>query len=311
MAFPTGETSTELGLAEIARHPAVGAFQSAEWTIDPYTGCELACVCCPVRLDELDFSAWRRFEASVGVNLKAVKAFIQKVSPEEPRGCRVVLGRRTEPWQQAEEKFRLTRSLLAKLAAARELDLRADTRSSLIARDAELLSRIAARGRVVVSFSIACADDRITRLVEPSAPSALRRLSAMEALARAGLTVGLSISPVLPGLDPDELGLEPLLTRAASAGARFASLRWMELAPEQRERLLRHASTAFPESATRIRRVLGRRPADARLRAARELDFRARCRALGLLAEDELGASNGAARTPPTQLLLFSPPSFR
>ena len=149
MAFPTGETSTELGLAKIARHPAVGAFQSAEWTIDPHTGCELACVCCPVRLDELDFSAWRRFEASVGVNLKAVKAFIQKVSPEELRGCRVVLGRRTEPWQQAEEKFRLTRSLLAKLAAARELDLRADTRSSLIARDAELLSRIAARGRAL------------------------------------------------------------------------------------------------------------------------------------------------------------------
>src|SRR5215472_3413268 len=102
MALPTGDTSTELGLAEVARHPAVGGFQSAEWKIDPYTGCELACIFCPVRLDEPDFSAWRRFEARVGVNLKAVKAFVQGVPPEELRGCRVVLGRRSEPWQQAE-----------------------------------------------------------------------------------------------------------------------------------------------------------------------------------------------------------------
>src|SRR5262249_13200579 len=154
-------------------------------------------------------------------------------------------------------------------------------------------------------FSIACADDKITRLIEPRAPSVLRRFSAMEALARAGLTVGLSISPVLPGLDPDELGLHLLLTRAANAGARFASLRCLELAPGQRERMLRHASAAYPGWAARIRRVLGRRPADAELKAVRELDFRARCRALGLLAEDELGADDAAAHTAPAQLPLF------
>ncbi len=312
MILPTGDTSSEPGLAEVASHPPVAAGKSAEWTIDPYTGCEFGCVFCPVRLDEPDFSAWRRFEARVGVNLRAVTAFIQSVTPEELHGGRVVLGTRSEPWQQAEEKFRLTRSLLAKLAGAQRLTLRANTRSSLIARDTDLLLRIASRGRVAISFSIACADDRVTRLVEPRAPSVLRRLAAMEALARAGLTVGLTISPVFAGLDPDELGLDLLLTRAAHAGARFASMRWMDLTPGQRGRFLRYASAASPESAARFRRILGRRAGDAQFRATWESEFDNRCRALGLVGEEELGEGQGGerARSKPTQLPLFLAPSL-
>jgi DNA repair photolyase len=303
-----GQTASELvATPENGGSSAVRAGNQAGWTVDPYTGCELGCVFCPVRLDEQDFPAWRRFEARVGVNLRAVKSFIERVSPEELHGCRVVLGSRSEPWQPAEEKFRLTRSLLAALGEARNLELRANTRSSLVARDIDLLLRIASRGQVSVVFSISCADERITRLMEPKAPSVLRRLAAMEALARAGLSVGLSISPVMAGLDPEEIGLDGLLTRAAHAGARFASMRWMELGPGQRERFLTYATTAFPASASRFRRILGRRALESEARAEWESQFHQHCLALGLVEDPASGPAS--TRSAAAQLPLFSGPS--
>ena len=306
MAFADGEqTSTERVLAEShGSYSVVSAGAQSSWTVDPYTGCEFGCVFCPVRLDEQSFPAWRSFEARVGVNLRAVKSFIGRVSLGELHGCRVVLGSRSEPWQPAEERFRLTRSLLVALAEGRNLEVRANTRSSLVARDIDLLLRIASRGQLSVVFSISCADERITRLMEPKAPSVLRRLAAMEALARAGLTVGLSISPVMAGLDPEELGLEALLSRAAHAGARFASMRWMELGPGQRERFLSYATAAFPGSASRFRRVIGRRALEGQFRAEWESQFRQHCQALGLLEDPVAGA-----RSSPAQLPLFSRPS--
>src|SRR6266852_1889850 len=78
-------------------------------TIDPYQGCEFACAFCPVRLIETDFVRWRRFERRVGINASATKEFIADVSARESHGLSVVLGARAEPWQQAEERFRLTR----------------------------------------------------------------------------------------------------------------------------------------------------------------------------------------------------------
>ncbi len=308
MPFADGEqTSTERVLAESDGSAfAVSTGGQSGWTVDPYTGCEFGCVFCPVRLDEQSFPAWRSFEARVGVNLRAVKSFIERVPSEELHGCRVVLGSRSEPWQQAEERFRLTRSLLAALAEARNLELRANTRSSLVARDIDLLLRIASRGQVSVVFSISCADERITRLMEPKAPSVLRRLAAMEALARAGLTVGLSISPVMAGLDPEELGLEALLTRAAHAGARFASMRWMELGPGRRERFLAYATAAFPGSGSRFRRIIGRRASAGESRAEWESQFRQHCQTLGLLEGSESNATG--SRSAPAQLPLFSMP---
>jgi DNA repair photolyase len=258
------------------------------WALNPYEGCELGCVYCPLRLDRKDFSAWRAFEQRIGVKTNAVATLARELRSDGLDGRPVVLGAGPDPWQPAEEHFRLTRSILEAMNEAviqlPEIDLRIRTRSSLIARDTDLLIKLAARGRVTVAFSIASLDERINRLLEPKAPSAFRRLAALEALARAGLTVGVNVGPVMPGLDEDELGLEPLLTRAANAGARFAELAPLRFGPGQRETFLTQATLAYPEAASRFRRVIGRRavglPEDDRaLRAS----FDGLCTRMGLV----------------------------
>jgi len=291
----------------LARDGARAEHLPWELTIDPYQGCEFACAFCPLRLNETDFVRWRRFERRVGINASATKQFIADVSARESRGLSVVLGVRAEPWQQAEERFRQTRSVLEALAKADRVHLRAITRSSLIARDVDVLRRIAARGSVSITLAIACLDDRVNRMMEPHAPSALRRLAAMEALAGSGLQVGLLVSPIFAGLDRDELGLEPLLTRAANAGTRFAGMGFLELKPEQRQILVRHFTAAYPRSAARFRRILGRRPSsdEARARVAKEFD--GHCRRLGLLPLERMDEPTHISFSGPSQLSLFAP----
>lgn len=253
------------------------------WTVNPYEGCEFACTHCHARLERKEFADWRTFETRVKVKTNAVEAFLQDLRAEDFERRQVVLGTFSEPWQQAEENFRVTRALLEAMTRVEGVDLRINTRSSLIARDSDILRQIGRKGRVTVVFSIPSMDERINRLMEPRAPSAFRRLAAMEALARAGISVGLNVSPVLLGLDEEELGLQTLLSRAANAGARFAGMKLMSFGPGQRETFLNHVTQAYPESGTRFRRVLGRRPPSEDERAALHAHFNLQCQQHGLL----------------------------
>lgn len=229
------------------------------WTVNPYEGCEFACTHCHTRLDHKDFDDWRSFEQRIQVRTNAAENFLHQVRSEDFERRQVVLGTNAEPWQQAEEQYRVTRGLLEAMTQVEGVDLRINTRSSLIARDTDVLRQIGKKGRVTVAFSIPSMDERINRLIEPRAPSAFRRLAAMEALARAGISVGLMVAPVMVGLDEEELGMETLITRAAHAGARFAGMSLMTFGPGQRELFLQHVTQAYPEHGTRFRRVLGRR----------------------------------------------------
>jgi DNA repair photolyase len=295
---------TELRVGSLLRQEADGGGRW-QWVINPYQGCGFGCTFCPLRLDREDLASWRAHERQVGVKVNAVEALLRDLRSEDVRGRQVVLGTTTEPWQQAEESFRLTRSILTALTELDGLELKINTRSSLIARDLDLLLQLAAKGRVTVTLSIASLDERVNRLLEPKAPSAFRRLAALEALARAGLEVGLMVAPVMPGLDEDELGLESLLIRAANAGARFAGMRPMQFGPGQRENFLAHVTATYPEHASRFRRIIGRRsPGEDELRALAQT-FDHHCQRLGLQPLAQLAAPRPAAKVAAAQLNLF------
>jgi DNA repair photolyase len=256
---------------------AAEAQGSWHWAVNPYEGCEFGCTFCHARLDRKEAADWRSFEQRIRVKTNAVEAFGRDLRAEDFEERQVVLGTSSEPWQQAEEHFRVTRSLLEAMARADGVDLRINTRSSLIARDTDLLKEINRKGQVTVAFSIASMDEKVNRLMEPKAPSAFRRLAAMEALARAGVAVGLVVAPLFPGLEEDELGLETLVHRASNAGARFAGMRIMEFGPGQRENFLAHVTREFPDDATRFRRIIGRRAPTAEETAALAEQFEAAC----------------------------------
>lgn len=278
---------------------------SWHWRLDPYEGCQFACTHCPVRLDRTEFRHWREFESRIAVKVNAAQVLREELRAEDFNGHQIALGENADPWQQAEEHVRLTRALLSVLAEEEGLDLRLTTRSSLIARDGDLLKTLAARNRMSIAFALPSLDERINRLVEPRAPSALRRLAAMEGLARLGLQVGLWVAPVLPGLDEDELQLKALLTRAANAGARFAGIHWLAFDQPQRDNFLRQVTAAYPDASTRFRRVIGRRAPSPEELQSLERGFGLLCRSLGLHPMAEAQAPRPPQAPRATQLALF------
>jgi DNA repair photolyase len=77
-----------------------------------------------------------------------------------------------------------------------------------------------------VFFTIPFTDVETARAVEPFAPLPEARFHAMEALASAGIRVGIGIAPVIPGLSSD---IPVLLKRAKEAGAESAFINMLRL----------------------------------------------------------------------------------
>lgn len=182
----------------------------------------------------------------------AVVSSLRALLAESGAGVRrVVLGLEGEAWGPMEERHRLTRTLLELLVAHGQVDLQVHTRTSLVARDADLLRRLSGKGRATVAFTVASLDERVNAWLEPGAPSALRRMMAMQALAHTGVVVGLRMAPLLPGTLE---GSEALLSRAAHAGARFVELGALGLTPSAAQALeaRSRAGTARPRALRRL-----------------------------------------------------------
>ena len=126
----------------------------------------------------------------------------------------------TDPYQPIERRLRITRRCLEVLAEFRN-PVGVITKSALIARDADLLGELARWGAAAASLSITTLDGELARRMEPRASHPRERLKAVEKLAAAGVPVGVSVAPVIPGLTDHEI--PAILEAAAAAGAQSAS----------------------------------------------------------------------------------------
>ena len=125
----------------------------------------------------------------------------------------------TDPYQPIERRLRITRRCLEVLAEFRN-PVAIVTKSWLVTRDADLLGELARVEAAAVSISVTTLDRELQRRMEPRAPAPAQRLAAIEALARAGVPVGVLVAPVVPGLTEHEI--PAILRAAADAGARHA-----------------------------------------------------------------------------------------
>ena len=128
----------------------------------------------------------------------------------------VSIGAATDPYQPVERRLRLTRRCIEVFAEFRN-PIAIVTKGSLVVRDADLLAEMAQDRTAIAHVSITSLDDSLRRILEPRAASPSKRLAAVEALAKAGVPVGVMVAPVIPGLTDSEI--PRLVQAAADAGA--------------------------------------------------------------------------------------------
>ena len=110
--------------------------------------------------------------------------------------------------------------------------------------------RGAACGRVSVWFSIALADNAVAAKLEPGAPPPSARFRALRKLADAGVSVGVMVAPIIPGLTDREI--PAVLARAADAGARSVCHSPVRLPGHVADVFLTRLRREFPAAADRV-----------------------------------------------------------
>ncbi len=111
----------------------------------------------------------------------------------------VVIGTATDPYQPAERRYRITRGVLEVLAEQSGLSVTIITKSPLVTRDIDVLTRIAARSQLRVHVSLITVDRDLARRLEPRAPTPEARLRGIARLRANGIEVGVNVMPVRIG----------------------------------------------------------------------------------------------------------------
>ena len=222
-----------------------------EQSINPYQGCEHGCVYCYARPTHayLDLSPGLDFETRLTYKSNAAEKLEQTLSRPGYRCQSITLGANTDPYQPVEKTYRVTRALLEVLRKYRH-PFTVITKGSLVTRDLDILSDMAAEQLCSVAVSITTLDPDLKRLMEPRAASAQARLQAVEQLTDAGVPVTVLFAPVIPALNDRDM--ETLLQCAAQAGADRAAYILLRLPLEIRALFEEWLEAHFPLKARHV-----------------------------------------------------------
>jgi DNA repair photolyase len=191
------------------------------WTINPYRGCEFGCQYCYARYTHefMELRDGKEFEQKIYVKQDAAD-LLRRDLRRVKTGEAISLGTATDPYQPAEKRYETTRGILEEFARHRGFELGIVTKSNLIVRDIDLLREVARNNKLSVHITVTTLNVELARILEPRAPRPDLRIDAVRELCEAGIDVGVSCSPVLPGITDSPADLEAVVQAAAAAGAR-------------------------------------------------------------------------------------------
>ncbi|RUX46143.1 MAG: PA0069 family radical SAM protein [Mesorhizobium sp.] len=216
---------------------------SFDRSINPYRGCEHGCVYCFARPTHafMGLSPGLDFESKLFAKPDAARMLDKELSKPGYQPRTIAIGTNTDPYQPIEKQYRIMREILEVLEA-RGHPVGIVTKSALVTRDIDILSRMAERGLAKVALSVTTLDRMLARTMEPRASTPTKRLEAIRQLSDAGIPASVMVAPIIPGLTDPEM--ERILDSARAAGAREAGyviLRLpLEVAPIFKDWLLRH-----------------------------------------------------------------------
>ena len=194
---------------------------SFEGSLNPYRGCEHGCAYCYARPthEYLGFSAGVDFESRIMVKYEAAKLLRAELAKPSYKPLKLACSGVTDPYQPVEKQLGITRQCLEVLTECRN-PVVFITKNHLITRDIDLLSNLAEHRAVAAYISITSLNPNLSHKLEPRASSPAQRLDAIRQLKAAGIPVGVSLAPVIPAINEEEI--PAILAAAAEAGASFA-----------------------------------------------------------------------------------------
>ncbi|MCX7791606.1 MAG: radical SAM protein [Chloroflexaceae bacterium] len=208
------------------RRPTINEFFLSSYTLSIYTGCELGCPYC---------DSWIYQERPLNERIYVPLDLPQRLAAElreVDRGDLIAITALSDPYQPAEQIYRLTRQTLQVLAE-REQPCLLLTKSAMVLEDKPLLQRMNERSLAVVMTTLVTADPHLSERLEGKAPSPALRLEMLRELKRAGVPVGVAIVPIIPYVTDRHTALLSLVKACADAQVDFVVWDYLHISNEQ------------------------------------------------------------------------------
>ncbi|WP_395174639.1 PA0069 family radical SAM protein [Roseibium alexandrii] len=240
---------------------------SFDRSINPYRGCEHGCIYCFARPSHafMGLSPGLDFETRLFAKPNAAALLERELSKPGYQPKVIAIGTNTDPYQPMERSYKLMPEILEVLENCGH-PVAIVTKSSLVTRDIDILSRMAERNLVKVALSITTLDKKLCRAMEPRASAPHKRLAAVKALSDAGIPTSVMMAPIIPALTDSEI--ENLLEAAAEHGASEAAFILLRLPLEVselfRDWLLRERPDRYRHVMNLIRSMRGGKDYDAK-----------------------------------------------
>jgi DNA repair photolyase len=201
-----------------------------DYTLNPYAGCSMGCIYCYTRGSKYGGEHGNIVSAksnAIHILKKQLKHRIRK----NERGF-IVLGSSSDPYPPIETELKLTGEILGMIKRYR-FPLHILTKSTLILRDMEILHGIKdvailprefenkLDSGVILSFSFSTLNEKIAKILEPGAPSPIKRLKIMKKFSDAGFKTGIINMPILPFIFDSEVDIENMVVTAKDHGADY------------------------------------------------------------------------------------------
>jgi len=215
-------------------------------SINPYRGCEHGCIYCFARPTHafLGLSAGLDFETKLFAKPDAPRLLERELSEPGYVPRTIAIGTNTDPYQPIERRYKIMRGILEVLdRVAHPVGI--VTKSALILRDLDVLTRLAERNLVKVALSVTTLDAKLARIMEPRASTPSRRLEALRQLRAAGVPTAVMVAPIIPAINDTEI--ERILDAAAIAGVADAGYVLLRLPLELRDLFREWLMENFPD----------------------------------------------------------------
>jgi DNA repair photolyase len=219
---------------------------SFDRSINPYRGCEHGCVYCFARPTHayLGLSPGLDFESKLFMKPNAPELLERELSAPGYSPKTIAIGTNTDPYQPIERRYQIMRRILEVLDRAGH-PVGIVTKSALVLRDLDILTRMVKRDLVKVAVSVTTLDPKLARVMEPRASTPPRRLGALRELVKAGVPASALVAPVIPAINDAEI--ERILEAIAETGVRHAGYVLLRLPLELKDLFREWLVENFPD----------------------------------------------------------------
>src|SRR6266436_8054352 len=152
-------------------------------SINPYRGCEHGCVYCFARPTHayLGLSPGLDFESKLFAKPDAPQLLEKELAAQDYQPRMIAIGTNTDPYQPIERERKIMSGVLEVLERSGH-PVGIVTKSALVTRDIDILSRMAKRNLAKVAISVTTLYAELARTMEPRASTPARRLEALRRL---------------------------------------------------------------------------------------------------------------------------------